>query len=233
MLPSSIFSHFQLTKLTKLKMAETAENGMKLKMLFTAHCPLLTAHCPLLTAHCPLLTAHCPLLTVLCPLLTVLCPLLTVLCPLFTVLCPLFTVLCPLLLPKVYCLLLTTHEILVFYAEGREGRLRVGWEWAEGWEHFQPFSAFSAIFSIFSHFQQLPCFSCSVQADLPQNFFTDNSTCQSLKLILKRSALSPLSAHPQPTLGPPLSHPHVTLTLFLWLAESWKMDEKAENGWKC
>jgi hypothetical protein len=105
MLPSSIFSHFQLTKLTKLKMAETAENGMKLKMLFTAHCPLLTAHCPLLTAHCPLLT---------------------VLCPLFTVLCPLFTVLCPLLLPKVYCLLLTTHEILVFYAEGREGRLRVG-----------------------------------------------------------------------------------------------------------
>jgi len=65
-------------------------------------------------------------LTVLCPLLTVLCPLLTVLCPLFTVLCPLFTVLCPLLLPKVYCLLLTTHEILVFYAEGREGRLRVG-----------------------------------------------------------------------------------------------------------
>jgi hypothetical protein len=101
------------------------------------------------------------------------------------------------------------------------------------WEHFQPFSAFSAIFSIFSHFQQLPCFSCSVQADLPQNFFTDNSTCQSLKLILKRSALSPLSAHPQPTLSPPLSHPHVTLTLFLWLAESWKMDEKAENGWKC
>jgi hypothetical protein len=58
--------------------------------------------------------------------------------------------------------------------------------------------------------------SCSVQADLPQNFLTDNSTCRSLKLILKRSALSPLSAHPQPFLSPPLSNPHVTLTLFPW-----------------
>jgi hypothetical protein len=44
-------------------------------------------------------------------------------------------------------------------------------------------------------------------------------------LILKRSALSPLSAHPQPTLSPPLSHPHVTLTLL-----PRKMAETAENG---
>jgi len=36
----------------------------------------------------------------------------------------------------------------------------------------------------------------SVQADLPQNFLTDNSTCWSFKLILKQSALSP----PYPTL---------------------------------
>jgi hypothetical protein len=64
-------------------------------------------------------------------------------------------------------------------------------------QHFQPFDnlfkitsslpAFSAIFSIFSHFQQLPCLSCSVQADLPPNFLTDNSICWSVDL----EAISP------------------------------------------
>jgi ABC-type uncharacterized transport system YnjBCD permease subunit len=92
------------------------------------------------------------------------------------------------------------------------------------------FSAIFSIFSHFSHFQQMPCFICSVQADLPQNFLTDNSTCRSLKMILKRSALSPLSAHPQPTLSPALSHPHVTLTLFPMISRKLKMAETAENG---
>ena len=87
--------------------------------------------------------------------------------------------------------------------------------------------AFSAFFSIFSHFQQLSCCKCSVQADLPQNFLTDNLTYRLLKLILKLSALSPLSAHPQPTLSPPLSHPHVTLTLFPMISLKLKMAETA------
>jgi hypothetical protein len=78
-------------------------------------------------------------------------------------------------------------------------------------QHFQPF--------LHSHFQQLPCLSGSDQTDLPQNFLTDNSTCRSLKLILKRSALSPLSAHL-----------YVTLTLFLMISRKLKMAETAENG---
>jgi hypothetical protein len=65
---------------------------------------------------------------------------------------------------------------------------------------------------------------------MPQNFFTDNLTCQSLKLIFKRSALSLLSAHPQPNLSPPLSHPHVTLTIFPMISRKLKMAETAENG---
>ena len=63
--------------------------------------------------------------------------------------------------------------------------------------------------------------------------FRHNLTCRSLKLILKRSALSPLSSHHQPTLSPPLSHPQVTLTLFPMISRKLKMAETAENGWKC